>query len=715
VGDVTDILLVGQDQRDSDQLLRALEVHGMARRTTVARGAQDALDSLRHTPPSLILLDIASPTSPGVEVLSQVKAHPSFRTIPIVALSRSADPALEAELTRAGVNSVVVLPQAPDKLREVMGHVILYWMLVNRPAFAPVPAPGRRPTVAVGATISKPLQMLIADRSLADAEPVITALEEAGYRLSMELVTRLDEFVQCVTELEYDVIISETALPQWALTDAIAALREHDCTVPVIVVTGTPSAEEMRQAFAAGVQDYIRKDQLEHLPTALARVLEQRAASTAERVERQRAAIRAERQDLIVTLLKTAWDEPDPTVTIEGAVRGLAGAVSADAGAYFALRPKEDRLFVQAGLGWREGVVGRLTMDAYAGTVLGFALGQEPPVVVTDFHSDHRFAPPPLLSDHQIRSGLCVTVGGDAQRDVGVLGVFGKTPGHFTQNDEAFIHEIGRVLTLLLRRGRADGVPRLLEHMAANLDRAIMILGREGHSMPDVLYVNQAFTSLTGMASNEVVGIPAHHFLHRRARRNDRVTLLKSLRKEGRFTGDIGFDREDGTSFRATVSIAPLATRVAADTRWLVEARPTDAATGRRPTMSETILLVEQEETIRIQVADILTKYGYTVLATSNAAEAMTQASAWTGRLDLLLTELTEPGISGPQLVEQVRAKQPEVNVLFISKYRDLMLALPDMPEERIGWLHKPFPDEELLAGVRRLLTIRQEEGQHGR
>ena len=133
-----------------------------------------------------------------------------------------------------------------------------------------------------------------------------------------------------------------------------------------------------------------------------------------------------------------------------------------------------------------------------------------------------------------------------------------------------------------------------------------------------------------------------------------------------------------------------------------------------RPTDAETILLVEQEESIRSQVTDILTKYGYTVLAASSATEAITQASAWKGRLDLVLTELTEPGISGPKLVEEVRTQQPEVNVLFISKYRDLMLALPDMPEERIGWLHKPFPDDVLLATVKRLLAIRQEEGNHG-
>jgi PAS domain S-box-containing protein len=714
VGDVTDILLVGQDQRDSEQLLWALDIHGMARRTKVARVAQEALDCLAHTTPRLILLDIASPASPGIEVLSKVKAHPTFRTIPIVALSRSADPVLEAELTRAGVNSVVVPPHTPDKLREVMGHVALYWMLVNRPAFAPMPAPAHQSAIPIGAKHSEPLRILIADRSLAEAEPAITALEEAGYRLSVELVTQLDEFVQCITELEYDVIIAEPALLQWGLADAVAALRKHDCLVPLIVVTGAPSAESMREAFAAGAQDYIRKDHLAHLPTAVARMVQQRATIAADKEERQRAAVRAERQDLIVTLLTTAWEESDPTVTIEEAVRRFATAASADACAYFELRPTDDQLFVRAGLGWREGVVGRLSMDAYAGTVLGFALGQEPPVVVTDFYSDHRFSAPPLLSDHRIRSGLCVTVGGDAQRDVGVLGLFSKAPGHFSQDDEDFAREISQVLTLVFRRLRADEAPRLLEHMAANLDRGIMILGRDGHGMPDVLYVNPAFTGLTGVASNEVVGIPAHHLLHHRIRRSDRVTMLKSLRNEGRFTGDLDFDRVDGTSFRATVSVTPLATREATAARWLVEARPTAATADRRPTASETILLVEQEETIRVQVADILTRYGYTVLATCNAAEAMHRASAWEGRLDLLLTELAESGISGPQLVEQVRARQPEVNVLFISKYRDLMLALPDMPEERVGWLHKPFPDEELLAGVRRLLAIRREEGQHG-
>ncbi len=726
MGDITDILLVGHDPHDSDQLLWALEVQGLARRTKVTGDADEALDYLLRTGsystaapillPRLILLDISSLSSPGVEVLRKVKTNPALRAIPTVVLTRSVDQATDIELIRAGANSVVARPRAPEKLRDIMGHVVLYWMLVNRPAIEPA-MPQTPPAAAPEDTFAKsePLRILIADATFSDAEPAINVLENAGYRLSVEVATRLEEFVHCVTELGYDVIVSESTLPGWDLTDAAAELAENKCTVPLIVLTSTGSVDGMRRAFQLGALDYIHKDQTGHLPNAVARVLEHRTAPTLDRTEKRQLTAPASRQALLLRLMQMAWEESDPTTTIDQTLREVTEAVSGDASAYFELQPKEDLLQVRAGIGWSEGVVGCRTMDAYAGTVLGFALGQQAPVLIDNFATDHRFTAPPILADHRIQSGLCVTVGGDAQRDVGVLGVFSQATEYFSADDAEFVGEVGRILTSIVRRSRAAESPRVLESVAAQIDHAIMVLGREKAGEPEILYVNPAFTRLTGHQRNDVVGTSPHLLLKGCIRREDRVAILRSLRRDGQFAGEVAVGQRDGSSQRTRIRVFQITAPSTEATRWAVEGYMLDESppADDRPADAETILLVEQEETVRSQVTDILTKYGYTVLAASSATEAMTQASAWKGRLDLVLTELTEPGISGPKLVEEVRAQQPEVNVLFISKYRDLMLALPDMPEERIGWLHKPFPDDVLLATVKRLLAIGQEEGNH--
>ena len=727
MGNITDILLVGHDPHDSDQLLWALEIHGLARRTKVIRDVDEALDYLLPTGsysttapillPRLILLDISSLSSPGVEVLRKVKTNPTLHAIPTVVLTRSVDQATEIELIRAGANSVVARPRAPEKLRDIIGHVALYWMLVNRPAVEAAKPQAPRPAAPeVTIARSEQLRILIADATFGDAEPAINMLESAGYRPSVDVATRLEEFVHCVTELNYDVIVSEASLPGWDLTDAAAALAESQCTVPLIVLTSTGSVDGMQHAFRLGALDYIHKDQVGHLPNAVARILEHRKDSVLDRKEEPQLTACASRQALLLRLMQMAWEESDPATIIDETLREVTEAVSADASAYFELQLKEDRLVVKSGIGWSEGIVGRRAMDAYAGTVFSVALGQQAPVLVDNFATDHRFTAPPLLVDHDIQSGLCVSVGGDAQRDVGVLGVFSQATEHFTPDDTEFIGEVGRTLTAIVRRSRAGETRQLLESVAAQLDHAIMILGREKAGEPEVLYVNPAFTKLTGHLRNDVVGTSPHLLLKQCARREDRVAILKSLQRDGQFSGEVEVGQGGGSSQRTRIRVFPIATRSTEATRWVVDGYMLDESSPGedRPADAETILLVEQEETVRSQVTDILTECGYTVLAASSATEAMTQASAWKGRLDLVLTELTEPGISGPKLVEEVRAQQPEVNVLFISKYRDLMLALPDMPEERIGWLHKPFPNDVLLATVKRLLAIRQEEGNHG-
>jgi PAS domain S-box-containing protein len=727
VGDVTDILLVSHDPHDSDQLLWALEAHGLARRTKVMRDANEAIDHLLSAGsdsttapillPRLILIDISSLSSPGVAALRRIKTNAILRAIPTVVLTRSVDQATDIELIRAGANSVVARPREAEKLRDIMGHVVLYWMLVNRPLVGPAPphaplAPGLEAT-----TTDEQLKILIADATFQDAEPAIDILESSGYRMSVEVATQPEEFVNCLTDLEYDVIVSEATLPGWDLTDAATALAKSTCPAPLIVLTSAGSVDGMRQAFQLGALDYIHKDQVGHLPNAVARVLEHRRAPAQEGAGEHEPVARPGSHALLLRLLLAAWDESNPATTIEATLREVTTALSANASAYFELQPREDLLRVQAGIGWSEGIVGCRTMEAYAGTVLGFALGQQAPVLVANFATDHRFTAPPLLADHRIQSGLCVTVGGDAQRDVGVFGVFSQAVGHFTPEDAEFIGEVGRTLTSVLRRSRAGELPQLLESVAAQIDHAVMIFRQEELGEPEALYVNPAFTRLTGIPQDDMVGTSPHSLLRLCLRREDRATILRSLRRDRQYTGEIDVRRRGGSMQRTRVRIAPIGTPSSEPTRWVVEGALLDESppARARPTNAETILLVEQEETVRSQVTDILTKYGYTVLAASSATEAVTRASAWKGRLDLVLTELTEPGISGPKLVEEVRAQQPEVNVLFISKYRDLMLALPDMPEERIGWLHKPFPDEVLLATVKRLLAIRQEEGNHER
>jgi signal transduction histidine kinase/CheY-like chemotaxis protein len=133
-------------------------------------------------------------------------------------------------------------------------------------------------------------------------------------------------------------------------------------------------------------------------------------------------------------------------------------------------------------------------------------------------------------------------------------------------------------------------------------------------------------------------------------------------------------------------------------------------ADGRRrssmPAGCETVLLAEDEPAVRELTRRTLASAGYLVVAASNGAEALSLLEAHPGRIDLLLTDLVMPGLSGKQLAERVRARRPGVRVVYISGYVDRDLA-EEGPDDD-GWtlLPKPFTREDLLRTVREALAV---------
>jgi two-component system, cell cycle sensor histidine kinase and response regulator CckA len=119
---------------------------------------------------------------------------------------------------------------------------------------------------------------------------------------------------------------------------------------------------------------------------------------------------------------------------------------------------------------------------------------------------------------------------------------------------------------------------------------------------------------------------------------------------------------------------------------------------------SETILLVEDEESVRLLSRALLERNGYHVLEAENAAEAFDKASTCTRPIDLLLTDVMLPGESGPQLFERVRKIQPSVRVLYMSGYADQAIVDRGMFEAGSPFLQKPFLGTTLARKVRDVL-----------
>jgi CheY-like chemotaxis protein len=130
-----------------------------------------------------------------------------------------------------------------------------------------------------------------------------------------------------------------------------------------------------------------------------------------------------------------------------------------------------------------------------------------------------------------------------------------------------------------------------------------------------------------------------------------------------------------------------------------IPARVFPAANG-----SETILLAEDEESLRRLTARMLEKYGYNVIAAESASEAL-QIVAENGRtFDLLLTDLVMPELSGGVLAEQVSALVPGIRVLYMSGYADDVVTRNGSLKPGAPFLEKPFSANDLAMKVRETL-----------
>ena len=133
----------------------------------------------------------------------------------------------------------------------------------------------------------------------------------------------------------------------------------------------------------------------------------------------------------------------------------------------------------------------------------------------------------------------------------------------------------------------------------------------------------------------------------------------------------------------------------------LVVPRGRDTAATRG---SETILVVEDEESVRVLVTDVLTRAGYTVLASADVAGGLDWSHRFAGPIHLLLTDVVMPGQSGRELATQLVAARPGIKVLYMSGYTEHAIAHHGIIESEAPLIDKPFTPDDLRQRVRELL-----------
>ena len=173
------------------------------------------------------------------------------------------------------------------------------------------------------------------------------------------------------------------------------------------------------------------------------------------------------------------------------------------------------------------------------------------------------------------------------------------------------------------------------------------------------------------------------------------LSVVQSIMQQSK--GHIDFDSQVGEGARFHLFFPALSPEASED-------EPATQS-AESPRGSETVLLVEDDEGVRAMVRQILELQGYRVLSAANARQALTMCDEFPGRFDLLLTDIVMPGMSGPELAEDLASRLPGLKILFMSGYTDRHDAVRAVADRKAAFLPKPFTPQVLAHRLREVLA----------
>ncbi len=181
------------------------------------------------------------------------------------------------------------------------------------------------------------------------------------------------------------------------------------------------------------------------------------------------------------------------------------------------------------GIGWKEGVVGNVKIDAGLDFQMSCVLGELKPVVIKDLEKESYFSETPLLVDHKIVSGVSVpmTVG---EHITGVLGVYSDQFKEFSNDDINFLLSVGYIIASAIEGGRAD---REIENQSVytkNLietsQDAIICIDNNGF----INIWNKSAEKIFGYSEDDIIGQPISQIMPDRYKEQYEGRLMKFLK-----------------------------------------------------------------------------------------------------------------------------------------------------------------------------------------
>ena len=236
------------------------------------------------------------------------------------------------------------------------------------------------------------------------------------------------------------------------------------------------------------------------------------------------------------------------------AVRLTAEAMNVELCKILIPRESDEHLYLVAGIGWREGLIGTLTVEGGTHSQAGFAIRERQPVVVRDLQAETRFVPSRLLSEHGGIAGMSVPMMVQ-DRVYGVMGAHCKTVRDFSPKELEFLHSVANTVATVLERWRREETQLQLYHRMFELVQdGVMLTDTQGA----LLEWNPAMERLTGWTRHEVIGRTPSLLKSGKHPPEFFERMWQTIRSGSAFVDRVVNRRKDGSEFLAWESVSPV-------------------------------------------------------------------------------------------------------------------------------------------------------------